>query len=325
MNFEDTLRDRLSQASEALPDHPLDWGEVHARARRGRTIYLAAVAFGTAVILVAGGFGAWVALQGRDGGTVPVPPASTGSPSPEPSGSPSDEPAPEEPVSFEEPFRSVETFIQAAAEGDPETMWQEMTDFSKAVYEDDFQRFRESALSEIAEGWGSWAAAENVTRHWQVIASSGDGTMGVVTLMGSRAPEGNEEPYAAAAVPVRVDSEGEAKVEPFVTEGVIEFVVPRDLTIEQPPALDTLTTDQPSFNVVVPGASIEVDMVAAPVPDEPAVSMSGEANIEDAADDLVRAVWSPEGRLFSGEWFLTVVAIYEDGSMQAGSLRFAIE
>jgi hypothetical protein len=325
MNLEDTLRDRFSQASEGLSGRPLDWAETHARARRGRRIHLAAVAFGTTVVLAAGGFGAWGVLEGRDDGTVPISPASTESPSPTPSPSRSDEPTGEDQVSFEAPFRSVENFIQAAAEGDPEAMWKEMTESSKAAYDHDFQRFRESALSEIQEGWGSWASADDLGRHWQVIASSGDGTMGVVTLMGSRAAEGNEEPYASAAIPVRVDSEGNAKVEPFVTRGVFEYQVPRDLTVEQPPALDSLTAGRVSFKVLVPAGPSQVSMIVAPVPDEPAFSASGDAQIENVDEDQVRATWVPEERLFAGEWFLTVVAVYGDGSMQAQSLRFAIE
>ncbi|MQA99891.1 MAG: hypothetical protein GEU78_06305 [Actinobacteria bacterium] len=324
MNLEDTLRDRFAQASEGLSGRPLDWAETHARARRGRTVYLAAVAFGTMVVLAAGGF-AWSMLEGRDGGGLPIPPASTESPSPTPSPSPSDELTGEQEVSYEAPYRAVENFIQAAAEGEPEAMWGEMTDFSKAAYDHDFQRFRESALSEIQEGWGSWASADDLGRHWQVIASSGDGVMGVVTLMGSRAPEGNEEPYASAAIPVRVDREGNAKVELFVTRGVFEYQIPRDRTVEQPPALDSLKERNTSFDVLVPAGSTQVSMVVAPVPDEPAFSASGEADLENAGEDQVRATWVHEGRLFGGEWFLTVVAVYENGSMQAQSLRFAIE
>ena len=325
MTFEHRFRDRFAKASEALPGRPLEWTETYARARRSRTVNLAAVAFGTAVVLAAGGFGTWAVLGARDDLPAPLPPAQTETQQPTPSPSPSDEPTPEEDVSFEEPFAAVDTFIRAAAGGDVEAMWAVMTDFSKAAYEDDIERFRDSALSEIAEGWGSWAAAENVTRHWHVIGSSGDGAMGVVTLMGTRAPEGHEQLYASAAIPVRVARDDNAKVELFVSRGVFEYHTPRDLTIEQPPALYTLTTVTPSFDVIMPGAPIEVDMVAAPVPDEPAVSLSGEANIEDAGRDQVRAVWSPEGRMFAGEWFLTVVAIYEDGSMQAQSARFTIE
>jgi hypothetical protein len=122
-----------------------------------------------------------------------------------------------------------------------------------------------------------------------------------------------------------VARDGDAQVELFVNRGLIEYFTPRDLTIERPPARDTLTTDKPTFKVVVPGAPIEVNMVVAPVPDEPAVTLFAEANIEDIAKDRVRALWSPEGRLFPGEWFLTVVAIYENGSMQAAGARFEIE
>ncbi len=293
--------------------------ERYIRAGRGRTTSLAAVALGTAAILAAG-FGTWAFLESRNDLAAPVPPVETTR-----SPAPSDEPTPEENVSFEEPFAAVDAFVEAAAGGDVKAMWALMTDFSRAAYDDDFERFRESALSEIAEGWGSWAVAEDVTRHWQVIASSGDGVMGVVTVMGSRTPEGHEEPYAAAAIPVRVARNGDAQVELFVTRGLIEYFTPRDLTIERPPARDTLSTDKPTFKVIVPGAPIEVDMVVAPVPDEPAVTLFGEANIEDIAKDRVRALWSPEGRLFPGEWFLTVVAIYENGSMQAAAARFEIK
>lgn len=113
-------------------------------------------------------------------------------------------------------------------------------------------------------------------------------------------PEGHKEPYASAAIPVRVARDGDAQVELFVNRGLIEYFTPRDLTIERPPARDTLTTDKPTFKVVVPGAPIEVDMVVAPVPDEPAVTLFAEANIEDIAKDRVRALWSPEGGCSQG-------------------------
>lgn len=323
MNLEDRFREHFTKASEALPGRPLDWTETSARARRARNLYLAAVAFGTAVVLAAGGFGTWAALNARDGGSAPLPPAESAPPAPSPT--PADEPEPGVDVSFEGPFRAVDDFIEAAAAGEPETMWGLMTDASRAAYDDDFERFRESALSAIAEGWGSWAAGENVDMHWQVLVSSGDGVMGVVTLMGSRAPEGHEEPFAAAAVPVRVDPEGDARVELFVSEGVIEFVTPRDPSAAQPPALDVVTTVTPTFEALVPRGAGEVAMVAAPVPDEPAVTFSGQVAMEDVGEGRARATWSPEEQLFAGEWFLTVVVIYQDGSMQAHSARFTIE
>lgn len=328
MTFEHRLRDRFSAASESLPGRALDWSETYARARRGRRVYLATVASGTAVVLAVGAFGARAMLDGSDGNTEPIPPAHTGpppQPTQSPTPSPTKEPEPGVDASYEAPFQAVDDFIQAAAKGDPETVWSLLTEPSKAVYDHDFESFRDSEFSGIAEGWGSWAVATEVTRQWQVLSSSGDGIVGVVTLMGARAPEGHQEPYAAAALPVRVTREGGAKVEAFVTEGLIEFVTPRDLTSEQPPTLDALTTFRPAFEALVPGAAGSVDTVAAPVPDEPAVSISGVAKLQDAGGDRLRALWSPEERFFSGQWFLTVVATYEDGSLQAASVRFVIE
>lgn len=323
MNLEKRLRDRFSMASEALPGRPLDWTETYDRARRGRSIYVAAVAFATALLLIAGGFATLTVLTAPERDPAPLPPAQTEPARPTPSPSPTEE-SQEMEASHDEPYRAVDGFIQAAAEADAETMWSLMTEPSRAVYDHEFERFRE-ALSPIEEGWGSWAAAKDVTRHWQVVVSSGDGAMGVVTLMGSRAPEGHEEPYSAAAIPVRVAGDGEARVELFVGEGAIEFVTPRDPNIKQPPTLDVLTTERPSFEALVPAASNEVEIVAAPVADEPAVSFSGSADLEDLAGGRARALWSPDERFFGAEWFLTVLAIYEDGSMQAQSVRFAIE
>ena len=75
----------------------------------------------------------------------------------------------------------------------------------------------------------------------------------------------------------------------------------------------------------MPGRPAKVFMVVAPVPDEPAFSAHGNANIEDGDKNHVRAVWRPKERLFPGEWFVTVAAVYLDGSMQADSVRFSIE
>jgi hypothetical protein len=326
MNFEDRLRNRFATASEQVPGRPLDWAETYSRARRSRTIYRAALAFGTAVVVAAGGFGAWTVLEGRGDAPRPQPPASTETPEPEVSPTPSEEPTPEQDVSFEEPFRAVENFIQGAAEGDVQAMWAEMTDISKAIFGGDIERFRNyPELSGIQEGWGSWAAAKGFDMHWRVIGSSGEETLGVVTLMGSRRPEGHKEPFASAAIPVRVDSDGVAKLELFVSNGIFELITPRDMRAEQPPALASVPARNPSFEVLVPGAPTDVHMVLAPVPREPPVSIYSKADVEEGDGDNVRALWTPEENLFSGEWFLTVVAVYGDGSMQADSVRFTIE
>ena len=82
--------------------------------------------------------------------------------------------------------------------------------------------------------------------------------MGVVTLTGARTPEGHPEPGASAAIPVRVDPEGVAKLGLFVSHGLLEFHVPRDLTVEQPPrsTLSTLITRAIPVSIVTPGVLV---------------------------------------------------------------------
>ena len=329
MSFEDRFQKTFDSASQGVPGAPLDWDETHARAKRGRRVYLASAAAATVLLVVVGTFAVRAMGDPEDPGPGPVAPAPSPSESTSPSPSPTDGPTPtptppgDEMVGFEEPFAAVQTFLDSTAHADPEAIWEILSPASKTIFGDDFDRFS-TAMPELGEGWGSWASAEGLSMHWHQIGEQGDQTIGVVTLTGSRNPEGSPEPYAAAAVPIRITSEGEVQIEPFSVTEPFEFEAPSYEPTEHGAVLHPMAADA-AFEVLVPDGVEVVNMVVAPVPDEPAVTLSGVGDVGPGGKGRRRATWFPDGELFGGEWFVAVLAVLDDGAMQASSVRFLVE
>lgn len=327
MSAENDLRRLLRAAGAAVPGAPLEWNATIVRARRARRFRMI-VAGAAAAALGAGAVVGAVAL--RDNASPgPIPPAPPGpttpTPTPTPRPSPSDAPSPSdgEGVSWADALPSAERFVAAASRGDAAAMWKDLSRPAKAAFDDDFDSFSKFVDDGVAEGLGSWHTADDRGMHFEVLASSGDGALGVVTVFGHRVPEGTDEPFAIFSLPIRIDSGDNARIELWAAPlGDARFVVPEDLT---PGAVAPVGSQRPTFEALVAGPAPDVYMIVAPVPDEPVAREVGLAETAPAAGGRTRATWRPEGKLFAAEWFVTVAVVDDAGTLRADSTRFVID
>lgn len=327
MNADDGLRQLFEAADRALPGERLDWNDTITRARRSRLVRL--VAAGAVAAALALGAAVGVATLGRDRAPEPIPPvgptpSETPTPSPSPSPSPTESLPSESDVNSEDVFPSVDRFFAAAGQGDAAGMWEEMSGPARRAFDDDVTALEEFIPQGVSEGLGSWDAAVGRGVQFELLGSTDDGGFGVATVFGERAPEGNVEPYAILPLPIRIDSAGDATLE-WLGEAPPEadFVVPEDRT---PFDVSAVSSIRPTFEALVDEGPTEVYMVTAAVASEPPGAREvGVPQVEDVGDGRIRAVWRPEGRLFSAEWFLTIVLLGDDGVLRADATRFIVE
>ena len=79
-------------------------------------------------------------------------------------------------------------------------------------------------MTDLAEGYGAWSAAEPDEVLVTPVAAGDDGTIAVVTLVGTVEQEGTAQ-ARADAFPVRI-VDGDVVLEPFASAGELEVVVP---------------------------------------------------------------------------------------------------
>ena len=106
--------------------------------------------------------------------------------------------------------------------GDGEAAWSAMGESSQAHF--DSQAEFEEMMTDLAEGYGAWSAAEPDDVLVTPVAADDEGTIAVVTLVGTVEQEGAAQPRAEA-FPVRI-VDGEVVVEPFASAGPLEVAVP---------------------------------------------------------------------------------------------------
>ncbi len=208
MSFEDQLREKLKRAEMQMPPVRVDLQETMVGARRG-LILRYAVSILAIIVAIAGGALAANDLFGND---VPTP-APAGSPSPEPAPSPSDA-ATEHDADPSLAVPAAKAWIAAMGDGDRERAWDLMTARARASY-DTYEAF--ASDTGLAEGWATWAFAEDVAYSHHTLASSGHTAVVVVTVSGTRQVEGTTE-RSAAAIVVDVEEDG-ALVDPFANAG----------------------------------------------------------------------------------------------------------
>ena len=79
-------------------------------------------------------------------------------------------------------------------------------------------------MTDLAEGYGAWSAAEPDDVLVTPVAADDDGTIAVVTLVGTVEQEGTTQ-ARADAFPVRI-VDGDVVLEPFASAGDLEVVIP---------------------------------------------------------------------------------------------------
>jgi hypothetical protein len=202
MSFEDRLREKLKRAEMQMPPVRVDLQETMVGARRGLILRYALSALAI-IVAIAGGAFAANDLFGND---VPTP-GPAGSPSPS-------DAAAEHDADPSLAVPAAKAWIAALGDGDRERAWDLLTPGAKASF-DSYAAFESN--TGLAEGWATWAFAEDVAYSHHALASSGPTAVVVVTVSGTRQLEGTTERSAAAMV-VDVE-EDEALVDPFAGAG----------------------------------------------------------------------------------------------------------
>lgn len=203
MSFEDQLRERLRRAESQMPSARVDLRETLAGGRRGLMLRYA-LSISAIVVAIAGGAFAANDLLGNEG---PLP-SPAESPSLEPTPTPSDS-ATEEEAKRSSAVRAAKAWVSAMGEGDRKRAWGLMTSSARASF-DNYAAF--ASNTGLAEGWATWAFAEDVDYYHHTLGSDRP-TVVVVTVAGTRQAEGTTE-RSAEAIVVHVEGD-EALVDPF--------------------------------------------------------------------------------------------------------------
>lgn len=117
---------------------------------------------------------------------------------------------------------AVMAWVADLRAGDSEEAWAAMGATSQAHFGS--QSAFEEQLSSLAAGYGGWADSDPEQVLITPVLTSDEGTLAVVTLVGTVTVEGEPQPRADA-IPVRV-LDGKAQLEPFAGAGDLEMVVP---------------------------------------------------------------------------------------------------
>ena len=310
MSFEQQLRDDLQRAGAAAPVEDISWNQTLGRARRIRRVYVSLAGAAAAIVLAAAVSAGSSLLDSPQG----LPPAG---PSPSPA------PPPEEGVSLAAVEPTVKDWIQAIDEGRARDAWDLMTDQARSEV-GAFARFQEMVSNELAEGLAAFARAQQVTYATSVVASSGEGAAGVVTIAGVVDQEGAVRPNAVA-VPFRVLAfeddrvlidqgfDGRWGVDPVSPghdgEGGNAFPRRGRLEADIRPASGRVG--------VLPSVTFHVDGDALTLP----------ADVErtrDGSFEHVLASAELPGSLEPGPHLLTIVAVDEGGRIYAHALHFEL-
>jgi hypothetical protein len=304
MSFEDRLREKLKRAEMQMPASRVDLQETMAGARRGLMLRYALTTLAI-VVAIAGGAVAADDLFGNDTSA----PAPAGSPSPKPTPSPSDA-ATEHDADPNLAVRAAKAWIAALGDGDKERAWDLMTARARSSY-DTYAAF--ASDTGLAEGWATWAFAEDVAYSHHTLASNGPTAVVVVTVSGTRQIQGTTERSAGAmVVDVQVDG---ARVDPFTAAGGTDIEPAGTLEGGSPHEAGKPV----SVEAHVPEQATDVYFLvsARPGPVTP-------AQTEPAANARVLAQ-STIAPLPPGSHWVTIAASLPDGSVWTRPVEFEVE
>lgn len=218
----------------------------------------------------------------------------------------------------DESSEAVLQWVDDLGEGDAEAAWTAMGDESQAHFgsQAEFQ----GLMTDLAEGYGAWSAATPDEVLVTPVAAAEEGTIAVVTLLGSAEQEGSPEPRTDA-VPVRI-VDGEVVLEPFASAGDLEVVVPEPSS-EGGVDEAAVGTDEELVFVLPSDAAAPVLRI-----DGGDTVICGEAAGTELSDldqtDGQRCAYLPEGGFEVGPHTVTVAFLGPDrDSITAESLQFA--
>jgi hypothetical protein len=217
----------------------------------------------------------------------------------------------------------VKDWIQAIDEGRARDAWDLMTDQARSEV-GAFARFQEMVSNELAEGLAAFARAQQVTYATSVVASSGEGAAGVVTIAGVVDQEGTTRANAVA-VPFRVFAfendralidqrfDGRWGVDPVSPALDIEGgnAFPRGGRLE--------ANIRPASGTVgaLPSVTFHVDGDALTLP-------ADVTRTTDGSFEQVRASAELADSVKPGPHLLTIVAVDDEGRIYSRALKFEL-
>jgi hypothetical protein len=295
VNIEERLSIELKKSTDIpLPGRPLSWQSTLARARRRRASYVVGVALASiaaCAAVIAGGF----ALTGEDPtATRPARNSTAG------------------------PIESAMiNWIEELAAGDYWSAWRLVGPASKRAF-GGFQAFKTTASGDYRGAWARWAGID-FDLYQTSVASSGEGSVVVATLVGEVRQEASPPALDAHAVVVRAVGD-EVGIEPAVAQYEINLLTPRF-----PQPVDSAVVTRPvAADTVFRAEVTKSTMVIFDVVDIPGFEGRGRFDDRDPAG-LRSARWKPPEPLPPGRHTLTVVSSTAQGPIDATSVIFTVE
>ena len=171
-------------------------------------------------------------------------------------------------------------------------------------------------MPDLAEGYGAWSAAEPDEVLVTPVAKGDDGTIAVVTLLGT---VGGSE-ARADAFPVRIH-DGDVVLEPFASAGDLEVVIPEPAS-DDGLSWETVDTDEELVFVLPSDAKAPVLRI-----DGGEAVVCGQAEGTELGDldqsSGQRCAYLPEKGFPAGPHTVTIAFLGPDeGSITAESIRF---
>ena len=176
-------------------------------------------------------------------------------------------------------------------------------------------------MTDLAEGYGAWSAAEPDDVLVTPVAAGDEGTIAVVTLVGTVEQEGTTQ-ARADAFPVRI-VDGDVVLEPFASAGDLEVVIPEPAVRRRRRSCEPVGLDEELVFVLPGGAEAPVLRI-----DGGDTVVCGEADGTELqrprpVAPVSGAPTSPRAGSTPGEHTVTIAFLGPDGdSVTAESLRF---
>jgi hypothetical protein len=203
-------------------------------------------------------------------------------------------------VDVADPAAAAEAWVAAVAEGDMDAAWALLAEPSREALGSVDEL--EDRASELEEGWGAWASADDATYTATPYGDEAAGTS-VVVVSGSVSQEGESGP-AAAAMPVHT-ADGASRVSPFEGEEAIEFT----------PEAGTELAPRGQVEIVAP-AGADITFVV----DDRGTTRAAVQRSSEGQTGLIRV--SPA--LEPGDHTVTAI-IDVDGALQTASAVYTVE
>lgn len=211
---------------------------------------------------------------------------------------------------------AVLAWVDDLRSGDSDDAWAAMGTLSQAHFGS--QAVFEEQLTSLAEGYGMWSGSDPDQVMITPVLAGEDGTLAVVTLVGTVTADGQQQ-HRADAFPVRV-VDGDAHLEPFAFAGEMEAVVPG----AAPSDGTRPSVEQGEELVIVVPSGAEAPVLRLDDGETVVCGMAEGTELTELEDNPgQRCSYLPMEGIDEGEHTLTVAFLGPDGdSISAASLLF---